>query len=138
MAETLSRPAEALHRSSLQNERTAERGVLLVEDEQVSRDLLVHILRRHGYRVAAAGTVAEGLAQLDGQTCAILDLNLPDGLGTEILERIRAEQRPIRVVVATGTTDPALLRDAERYAPDLLLRKPVDMKELLAWLASAA
>jgi DNA-binding NarL/FixJ family response regulator len=78
------------------------------------------------------------LAALDGQTCAILDLNLPDGLGTVILERIREEERPIRVAIATGTTDLDLLSEAERHGPDLVLRKPVDLNALLEWLRNVA
>ena len=114
------------------------RSVLIVEDDTLVRTALDHLLGRLGYQTVAVGSVAEGLAVLDGQACAILDLNLPDGLGTVILERIREEQRPIRVAVATGTSDLGLLSDAERHRPDLVLRKPVDLNALLEWLRNVA
>ena len=82
--------------------------------------------------------MADGLAALDGQGFAILDLNLPDGLGTVILERIRSDRRPIQVAVATGTGDGVLLSDAASYRPDLLLRKPYDVNVLIEWLDSAS
>ena len=114
------------------------RSVLIVEDDTLVRTALDHLLGRLGYQTVAVGSVAEGLAVLDGQACAILDLNLPDGLGTIILERLREEQRPIRVAIATGTSDLGLLSDAERHRPDLVLRKPVDLNALLEWLRNAA
>ena len=39
--------------------------------------------------------------------------------------------------MATGTTDAALIADAERLRPDLILRKPYDMNVLIKWLDSA-
>jgi two-component system response regulator TctD len=111
--------------------------VLIVEDNQTARDALVQLLKQLGYHTDAAGTVAEGLAQLNGQQCAILDVNLPDGLGTAILKRIRTESRPIRVAVATGTTDDELMAEVRSHKPDLLLRKPFDVNALLDWLEAA-
>ena len=113
------------------------RSVLIVEDDSLVSAALVRLLTRRGHHVVAVGTVAGGLIELDGQGFAILDLNLPDGLGTTILERIRADGRPIRVAVATGTSDAALLSAAGRYTPDLVLRKPYDVNVLLEWLDSA-
>jgi CheY-like chemotaxis protein len=109
-------------------------SVLIVQDEWVTRDALLSILTKRGHAVVAAATVAAGLAALDGQDCAIVDLNLPDGLGTVILERIRTENRPIQVAIATGTTDASLLSEARKLRPDLLWHKPVDVEGLLAWV----
>src|SRR5579871_2581857 len=103
----------------------------------MARSALVHILTHLGYHAVAAGTVAEGLAQLNGQQCAILDLNLPDGVSTVILKKIRAENRPIRVAIASGTTDESLWSEAKKHNPDLLLRKPFDMNVILAWLEAS-
>ena len=114
-----------------------ERSILVVEDDQITRNALVYLLKRLGYRVDAAGTVADGLAQLNGQHFAILDLNLSDGIGTTILDRIRSEKRPIRVAVASGTEDDRLWGNAAKYKPDLLLRKPLNVNEILAWLGTA-
>ena len=113
------------------------RSVLIVEDDPLMSAALVRLLTHRGHDVVAVGTVAGGLIELDGQGFAILDLNLPDGLGTTVLERIRAEGRPIRVAVATGTSDAALLSAAGTYTPDLVLRKPYDVNVLFEWLDSA-
>lgn len=112
-------------------------SILIVEDDQMARNALVHVLGHLGYHTISAGTVAEGLAQLNGQQFAILDLNLPDGSSIEILERIRVEKHTMRVAIATGTTDDQLLSKAKTYRPDLLLRKPFNVNMLLAWLEAA-
>jgi DNA-binding response OmpR family regulator len=64
----------------------------------------------------------------------VLDLNLPDGVGTTILQRIRDERRAMKVAVATGADEGELLAEARRLGPDLLLRKPYNVNELLKWL----
>ncbi|MDB5296423.1 MAG: hypothetical protein JWO31_2406, partial [Phycisphaerales bacterium] len=111
--------------------------VLVVDDDELCRTALTRVLGHLGHPVDAAATVGEGLAVLGGQGCAILDLNLPDGVGTTILARVRAEGRPMRVAVASGTTDAALLAEAVRLKPDLMLRKPIDVGVLAAWLDAA-
>jgi DNA-binding response OmpR family regulator len=108
-----------------------------VEDDAMLSAALVSLLARRGHHSVAVGTVAAGLAELDGQGFAILDLNLPDGLGTTILEKIRADRRPMRVAVASGTDDVTLLAAAGAYHPDLLLRKPYDVNVLIEWLDTA-
>lgn len=112
-------------------------SVLIVEDDRMARNALVQLLTHLGYHTVSAGNVAEGLAQLNGQQFAILDLNLPDGLGIQILEQIRINKRPMRVAIATGSRDEHLLSEAQTYRPDLLLRKPINVNVLLAWLEAA-
>ena len=108
--------------------------ILIVEDDARTRRAMAKLLAAHGYDICAAATVAEALEKLDGQAFAVLDLNLPDGLGTQVLRRIRDEKRPVRVAVATGTSDRALLDEALRSGAELVLRKPLNVSALLTWL----
>jgi len=108
--------------------------ILIVEDEPVTRAALVLLLEQLGYRVIPVATVAESLELLDGQDFAILDLNLPDGLGTTVLRRIRDEKRPIRVAVTTAADEGELLEEARKLKPQLLLHKPINLNALLRWL----
>ena len=113
-------------------------SVLIVEDDRMTRLALTRLLAGRGHAVCPAGTVAEALAQLDGQACAILDLNLPDGDGTQILRGIRDQGRSIRCAVVTGSSDGQLIRDAQQCGAELILRKPLDLPALLAWLDQMA
>lgn len=108
-------------------------SVLIVEDDQATRNALVHILHQLGYETVPVATMAEGLERLDGRDRAILDLNLPDGLGTHILMRIRDEHRNIRVAVTTGATGEEL-GHMRQLNPELILHKPISVKALIGWL----
>lgn len=130
-------PFSALFKGHVPDNQKKPCGVLIVEDDSIARVALSAILTRLGYRVNSTETVAGGLAALDGQQCVILDLNLPDGLGMIVLERIRSEKRAMRVAVATGTVDEKLISAVKLLRPDLLLRKPFDMNMLLAWLETS-
>jgi two-component system, OmpR family, response regulator QseB len=110
--------------------------ILLVEDERISRDALHRLLALSGFEVASVGMVAAALAWLDQHACdcVIVDLMLPDGAGTTVLQRVRSNGSYIRVAVATGTDDPALLAEARRLRPDGFFEKPISLAKLTAWL----
>ena len=121
-----------MHRSHRQNR------VLVVEDNDLSRHALSRLLSLMGHTVTEAATVAEGLAQLDGHNSLILDMNLPDGDGTCILQKARESKTPIKVAVYTGTEDRELLASVRKVQPDGLFFKPVDLPALLEWMEQTA
>jgi DNA-binding response OmpR family regulator len=102
--------------------------VLIVEDDPGSRRALRSIFAQHGWTVAEAATVAEGLASLDPPAdCVILDLMLPDGPGEVVLRKLRDDSLSSRViVVTTGVSDPLRRMEVAKLNPDFLLQKPID------------
>ena len=107
------------------------RRMLVVEDDPTTCTLLQTLFARRRWEVATASTVADGLAKLTPPPdLLILDLNLPDGFGTRILRRVRSDNLPTRVVVATAH-DPASLGEVARLRPDAFLQKPVDLAGML-------
>lgn len=78
--------------------------ILLVEDDVSLRDSLCQFLHEHGYSTAAAGSVSDGWEAL--QTCrprlCLLDLNLPDGSGLDLLRRLVEKRMEVRVIVMTA------------------------------------
>jgi two-component system OmpR family response regulator len=110
-----------------------------LEDDAGARKALVALLAGAGWDVVAAGSVAEALAALRAPganpSCAVLDLNLPDGDSRAVLRRIRAGNLPVRVAVATASEDAAMLADVSRLGPDAFYRKPLDMAAVREWLA---
>ena len=103
----------------------------------MTREALAMLLANAGHPNCAAGSVAECFEKLDGQACAVLDLNLPDGVGTEIIQRLRSQRQLIRIVVVSGTSDMQLLEDAKELGADLVMRKPLNVKRLLSWLGES-
>lgn len=61
----------------------------------------------------------------------ILDLMLPDGDGTDLLQQVRQNEWPIKVVVTTGSSDSLRLSLVEQLNPDFLLLKPIDLDQLM-------
>jgi CheY-like chemotaxis protein len=108
--------------------------VLIVEDNPMARVALERILARRGLCVESAGTLRRGRELLDGQAVLILDLDLPDGSGAELLRQVRQENRRIKVIVVTGSDDPALLSDVRSLNPDALFHKPLDLRAMLEHL----
>ena len=110
--------------------------MLLVEDDAVTASALSAILVRRGFDVVRVDTVAAALLQLAGGFgVVILDLMLPDGDGTTVLQHIRATAGSQRVVVTTASNDPAKLAAVRSLSPEALLRKPIDLPNLLVLLA---
>jgi DNA-binding response OmpR family regulator len=104
----------------------------LVEDDPATTKALKGIFDRRGWDVLNASTIADALRMLDwNPDCVVLDLMLPDGDGSMILAKIRAEKLPIRVAVTTGSNDPFRLRSVLKLNPDVFLTKPVNLIELL-------
>lgn len=113
-------------------------GILVVDDNDVVREMLIQGLRRAGYTVHAsanaeqAETLLAGALDLRG---AILDVNLEHGSGLDLLQRIRARNPELPVIVVTGGDD-AQVR--ERLAGDssaAFLPKPFVLQDLLQTLS---
>ena len=78
--------------------------VLVVDDEEVLRDVLSSLLKREGHKVRATATAAAALAAFEEETfdVVLLDLMLPDRPGLEVLREIRRRDPSAVVVVITA------------------------------------
>lgn len=109
--------------------------VLIVEDQEVIQEVLVMFFDREGFETTCVGTVAEALTHLHMlPDFVVLDLHLPDGTGTKVLQQIRDERLPIKVAVTTGAIDTDLLAAASRLKPDRMFQKPYGAADLVAWI----
>ena len=109
--------------------------VLLVEDNELNRDMLSRRLARHGYEVVLAVDGAEGVARAVAERpdLILLDLSLPGMDGREAARRIRQEDATRRVPIIALTAH-ALddQRESARAAGcDDYDTKPVELPRLL-------
>lgn len=115
---------------------SAARRVLLVEDQQDSRDFMRAVLQSDGHWVDAVGGVEEALELLDGASMAydvlVTDIGLADRSGWELVTAVRERWPSMRVGVVTGW-EPGAGAGADG---DFVLRKPVRTSELLAHVAA--
>ena len=106
----------------------AGRRVLIVEDADDIRELLVFLVRLEGAEVRSAGTAAAALATAASWEFDVLltDLGLPDMPGDLLIKQLRAMKTPRpRVVVATGYGEPYLSR-ARQAGADAVFVKPLE------------
>src|SRR5450830_1390506 len=113
--------------------------ILVVDDEPDLRTLYELTLLREGYRVEAAGSLAEARACLDERSfdAVITDMRLPDGLGLDLLKQLRTRQRPERCVVMTAYGSAENAVEALKAGAFDYLTKPVDLKQFRTVVASA-
>jgi two-component system, NtrC family, response regulator PilR len=113
--------------------------VLVIDDEPDLRTLYELTLLREGYMVETAGCVQEAWQLLQGQRfeAVITDMRLPDGMGTEILSGLKAQQRPERCVVITAYGSAENAVESLKAGAFDYLTKPVDLKQFRSVIASA-
>ncbi len=111
----------------------AERGpsrLLVVDDSEAPRKVLVRLLERMGYEVVSAGDGLEGMeiAERERVDVIVSDIEMPNCDGFEFLERLKASDvtRDIPVIVVSGVDDnDSVVRCIELGAEDHLT-KPFD------------
>lgn len=113
--------------------------MLVVEDELLVRMAAVELLEESGFVVEQAGTAREALVKFNGGSdfaAAIIDLGLPDRPGDQIAAEIRAANRDLAILVASGHSDDEL---KTRFAGDArvaLVGKPYSGAALIDALSS--
>ncbi len=114
--------------------------VLVIDDEEDIRELILYNLSKEGFRVECAVSGEAGLELLKGELpdLIILDLMLPGLDGLEVCRRVKADSRlqhiPIIMVTARGE-EPDIVRGLELGADDYVA-KPFSPKVLLARVKS--
>ncbi|MEZ6183615.1 MAG: ATP-binding protein [Planctomycetota bacterium] len=113
--------------------------LLLVEDQGDLRQTLAYALALSGYDVTTASNLAEARERAEAlpPDVVVVDVMLPDGLGTELVEALRAQRPNLPVVFVSGFAGEA----CDALAPDgrtHFLEKPFRPRELLVVLSQLA
>jgi CheY-like chemotaxis protein len=110
--------------------------VLVVDDEQLVRDLLVQFLSLRGYRALGVkeGPEAISMVEQTSPDLILLDLMLPGMNGVEVLRRLRDKHFSGAIIIVTGSYDEELLQDAWSLHPQEVITKPIDLDKLLAMI----
>lgn len=106
--------------------------VLVVEDEPAIAESLGYALKRDGYDVVHAPTLAQALSLLDGVEIVLLDLMLPDGSGFEVIGRARRVKSPPAIIVLSSRDDEADRVAALETGADDYVTKPFSPREVVA------
>lgn len=118
---------------------SARPTVLVVEDENESRQMIVESLEEAGFSAAQAPSAADALSRLDGfaYDAMVVAVQLPDGDGLDLLDEAMSRYPDMRCVVTTGfgSIDHAV-RALKRGAVDFLI-KPFQLIQLVQVLKTS-
>lgn len=114
-------------------------NVLVVDDEQRLREVLVRGIKQMGYDCIGSPTAEDGLRQMRDtpRGVAIIDLNLPGMDGMQLFEKLRRGWPAIQVIVLTGFGDLDAAKNAIRLDVVDFLTKPTHLGELEQALSRA-
>jgi len=113
--------------------------VLIVDDEDLVRQLMVEILERADYEVAGASTAEEALALLetDDFDIVVTDAVMPRFSGFELVRELRRRWPDVPVIVATGATTDATIAEARAAGANEVLTKPFAHAEFVEAIQAA-
>ena len=113
----------------------AAAAILVVEDNPVTRKLFRLTLEAEGYRVAEApdATTALALVQAGLPALALVDLVLPDILGAELAQRLRALPGGAELPLIAVSGYPGVAAEVRMSLGgfDVVLAKPIDVQQLV-------
>jgi len=108
--------------------------ILVVDDEEHTRQLLQRILEKANYSVATASTGCEAYDKVSSRSdisLVLLDIKMPGMDGYQTLELIRKKSN-IPVIMVTGLSQVTSLQTSISLGADDYVRKPFGSLELLA------
>ncbi len=115
------------------------RRILIIDDERPILLTLEALLGRHGFETETAATAAAGLKALKNKAASLvlLDLQLPDVQGLEILDKIKSEwpETPVIVLTAHDTLNNAI--ESIKRGAYHFVSKPYAPEELLSLVEKA-
>lgn len=114
--------------------------LLIIEDELSLQELMTKALKKEGYVVENATDCRTALDKLAGYSydCVLLDINLPDGSGLDILRRIKSEDTRLNVIIISARDSIDDKVSGLELGADDYLAKPFHMAELTARIRSVA
>ena len=106
--------------------------ILVAEDEGLLRRLIERVLVKNGYTVVLAHDGKEALQQLKIHSIdiALIDVNMPNVSGLDVLAVIQKKYGNIRTILTSGDVDTVYSHDISQR-PCVYLGKPFRMERLL-------
>ncbi len=114
-------------------------GILLVDDEEAVRRVVVQMLIPEGRAITEAATCAEARAEFDSgrHSLVITDICLPDGNGFDVIKYVKSVSPETKIIVMTGQDPSGAAVEGARLGVEHFLCKPFQAQELLEAIRSA-
>lgn len=119
--------------------RSADRTVLIVDDDALVRTSLRDALEPSGYRLLEAvdGEQALRIIEQEQPALVLLDLLMPRVSGLEVLVQARLRSPGSRVVVLSSMSEPGVVEQALRSGACAFIAKPFHPLEILSSVEAA-
>ena len=119
--------------------KAENRRILIIDDERPILMTLEALLERRGYQVDTAPTASQGLKLLKSKSPALvlLDLQLPDAEGLEMLDRIKTELPEMQVIILTAHDSLHNAIESIKRGAYHFISKPYAPEELLSLIEKA-
>src|ERR1044072_7854003 len=106
--------------------------ILVVDDDEAIRWTLREAVQSWGFTSVEARSVAEDLTRVKADTPAavLLDIDLPDGSGLDVLREIKRERPEAIVIMITGNVQVGNTISALRGGAYDFIAKPINLEEL--------
>lgn len=110
-----------------------KKRILIVDDEHDLRNLLSQVVSGAGYDVTLAEDGAEAINILESHRfdLALLDIQMPNANGIEVLKFIRKNSPSTRAVMLTGYADLKHAMEAREYGASDFISKPYKLEDIL-------
>lgn len=105
--------------------------ILLVDEEETFTHVVRLALELEGWEVTVVHSAADAIRDRSHPDLVLLDMMLPDGLGTEVVAAMRAAGSPAVVVFVTGRAEHEQRAAAYAAGADGYLTKPFSLEEVV-------
>lgn len=108
--------------------------ILIIEDDRSLLENTKTQFQKAGFGVDSAGTSEEGLSllEINEYDSIVLDINLPDGNGFEVCEKVRKHENTTPIIIMTARDAVSDRIKGLNLGADDYVLKPVDSQELIA------
>ena len=112
--------------------------ILVIEDEKALSDSIVEYLTTEGHLCEAVYNFEDAIEKIElyQYDCAIVDINLPDGSGLEIIKKIKEKLITLGIIIISGRNSLENRSEGLEIGADHYLTKPFHLAELNAHLKS--
>ncbi|MBI5849234.1 MAG: response regulator [Nitrospirae bacterium] len=116
-----------------------EKKILVIDDEEIVRELLAEVLSESGFQVITAENGLKGLDYFRQPDCrfdlVMVDMSMPGMDGLEVCREMREINPAQKVMMATGSySSDDELAEMKKNGIDHVIRKPFNLKELVSLL----
>jgi two-component system response regulator (stage 0 sporulation protein F) len=124
--------AEPRHSLTRRDRALDDKKVLIVDDQNGIRMLLMEVFSGEGYRTfqASNGKLALEIVKNESPDLVLLDMKIPGMDGLEILKRVKEINRDIKVIMMTAYGELDMIKEATELGALMHFTKPFDIDEM--------